>query len=217
MERKRDENNKNYKDKRNKSYYIAKEESNEESNDHEVRVFYITMKDEYNKDEATTLVSYVNKSDRWIIDSGCSNHMSRDKSKFNFLVHCDGNSIRFGNDAPYIFKGKGSIKLIDKIICDNPYYVEGMNYNFLSVSQMNSVGYKVGFENRKAKIYDANGKLIRSCAQTIGNLFYLNMDDATCIFVQFDDVWLWHKRLCHVIFDNLVSVSKMKRVKVCQN
>ena len=37
------------------------------------------MKDEYNEDEATTLVTYVNKNDRWIIDSGCSHHMTRDK------------------------------------------------------------------------------------------------------------------------------------------
>ena len=28
------------------------------------------MKDDSNEDEATTLVSYVNKNDKWIIDSG---------------------------------------------------------------------------------------------------------------------------------------------------
>ena len=38
------------------------------------------------------------------------------------------------------------------------------------------------------------------------------MDDATCLVVEFDDVWLWNKRLCHVNFDNLVSISNMKRV-----
>jgi hypothetical protein len=38
------------------------------------------------------------------------------------------------------------------------------------------------------------------------------VNDVTFLFVQFDDVWLWHKRLCHLNFDNLVSISKMKRV-----
>jgi len=47
-----------------------------------------------------TLASYVNMSDSWIIDSGCSNHMTGDKSKFNSLVYYDGNNVRFGNDAP---------------------------------------------------------------------------------------------------------------------
>ena len=44
--------------------------------------------------------------------------------------------------------------------------------------------------------------------------FYLDMNDATCLVVKFDDVWLWHKRLCHVKFDNLVSVSNTKKVRV---
>ena len=39
------------------------------------------------------------------------------------------------------------------------------------------------------------------------------MEDASCLIVQTDDVWLWHKRLCHVKFDNLISISKMKKVR----
>ena len=89
------------------------------------------MKDESNEDEATALMTCVNKNDKWIIDSGCSNHMNGDKSKFITLTSYDGNSVRFGNDAPCLIKGKGSIKLIKRILCDNAYYVEGLNYNFL--------------------------------------------------------------------------------------
>ena len=41
------------------------------------------MKEDFDEDEKTTLIdSYVNKSDRWIVDSGCSNHMTGDKDKF---------------------------------------------------------------------------------------------------------------------------------------
>ena len=74
-------------------------------------------------------------------------------------------------------------------------------------------GCKVEFENKISKIYDTNGKLMGKGDQTRGNLFYLDMDDATCLVVEFDDVWLWHKRLCHVSFDNLVSISNMRRVR----
>ena len=49
--------------------------------------------------------------------------------------------------------------------------------------------------------------------QTRSNLFYLDIEDATCLVVGFDDVWLWHKRLCYVNFDNLVSISNMKKVR----
>ena len=71
--------------------------------------------------------------------------MTGDKSKFITLDYYDGNSVRFGNDAPCLIKGKGSIKLRGKIMCDNAYYVEGLNYKFLSVSQLNSSGCKVEF------------------------------------------------------------------------
>ena len=43
--------------------------------------------------------------------------------------------------------------------------------------------------------------------------FYLDMNDVTCLVVEFDDVWLWNKKLCHVNFDKLVSISNMKRVR----
>ena len=76
------------------------------------------MKDESDEDEATALVSCVNKNDRWIIDSGCSHHMTGDKSKFITLNYYDGNSVRFGNDAPCLIKGKGSIKLKNNNSCE---------------------------------------------------------------------------------------------------
>ena len=34
------------------------------------------------------------------------------------------------------------------------------------------------------------------------------------MFAQQEDVWLWHKNPCHVNFDNLVNISKMKKVRV---
>ena len=57
------------------------------------------MKDKFDEDEATALVTCVNKNDRWTIDSECSHHITRDKSMFITLNCYDGNSVRFGNDA----------------------------------------------------------------------------------------------------------------------
>ena len=72
----------------------------------------------------------------------------------------------------------------------------------------NNLGCKVEFENNVAKIYDTNGRLIGRNDQTRINLFYLDIEDATCLVVKFDDVWLWNKSLCHVNFDNLsISVT----------
>ena len=87
--------------------------------------------------------------------------MTGDKSNFISLIFYDGNSVKFGNDAPCLIKGKGTIKLTDKILCENTYYVEGLNYNLLSVSQLNNLRCKVESDNKVAKIYDINGRIIR--------------------------------------------------------
>ena len=77
------------------------------------------MKNEPNEDEKTALISHVNKNDRWIIDSGCSHHMTGDTGKFKKLEHYNGSSVNFGNDTPCYVKGtKGSIKMNDNIICE---------------------------------------------------------------------------------------------------
>ena len=65
------------------------------------------MKHYYDEDEVIALVSYVNKNDRWIIDSMCLHHMTGDKSKFITLNYYNGNSVRFGNYALYLVKRKG--------------------------------------------------------------------------------------------------------------
>ena len=129
------------------------------------------------------------------------------------MNYYDGNSVRFGNDAPYLIKGKGSIKLKENILCDNAYYVDGIKYNFFSVSQLNNLGCKVEFENKISMIYDTDGKLIGKGDQTRSNLFYLDIEDTTYLIVEFDDVWLWHKWLCHVNFDILFSISNMRKVR----
>ena len=76
--------------------------------------------------------------------------MIGDKSKFITFTQYDGNSVRFGNNAPCLIKGKGSIKLT---------------------------------ENRIAKIYDSQGNLIGKGDQTRSNLFYLDMEDDSCLVV----------------------------------
>ena len=121
---------------------------------------------------------------------------------FSTFETYDRNNVKFGNNAPCPMKGKASILLIHKITCDNTYYFEGLNYIFLSVAQLNRLGCKVEFNERKALIYN-----------TVGKSLELNLDKISEIYlmVKFDDVWLWNKRLCHVNFDNLVRINKMKK------
>ena len=68
---------------------------------------YIFVKDESDDEkDKMKLVSHMSKNDTWIIDSGCSHHMTGDRSQFENLVHYDGGSVRFGNNEPCYIKEK---------------------------------------------------------------------------------------------------------------
>ena len=53
-----------------------------DSNNIEDEMVYIAIKDESDDEEdKMALISHVRKNDTWIIDSGCSHHMTGDNKK----------------------------------------------------------------------------------------------------------------------------------------
>ena len=96
-----------------------------DSDNSEDEIVYIAMKDESDDDEEDkmALISHVSKNDTWIIDSGCSHHMTGDKIKFEHFEDYDGGSVRFGNNEPCCIKGRGIISLTKELVCDNTYLV----------------------------------------------------------------------------------------------
>lgn len=83
----------------------------------------------------------VEDKDEWIIDSGCSHHMTGDKSKFLTFQDYNGGLVRFGDDKACLIKGKGTISFDGKHNTDNVYYVEGLKHNIFSVGQLVEKGF----------------------------------------------------------------------------
>ena len=77
------------------------------------------------------------QKDPWYIDSGCSKHMTRDKSKFLSLSESKSGNVTFGNDAPRKIKGKGMVSISNgKGEAQDVLFVDGLKHNLLSVSQV---------------------------------------------------------------------------------
>ena len=116
-----------YKDKGMKSCYIYKEEHTKTSLDDDkevVEMVYVAIKEDLTcerYENENSLISHVTKNDSWIIDSGCSYHMTGDLSKFKEFD--DGGAIMFGSDVPYLVKGKVPLMLNDQIRCNDAYWV----------------------------------------------------------------------------------------------
>ena len=96
-------NHKSFKEKGKKTCFMAKDFDNSED-----EIVYIVVKDESNDEEdKMALISHVRKNDTWIIDSGCSHHITSEKTKFEHFEDYDGGSVRFGNNEPCFIKGRG--------------------------------------------------------------------------------------------------------------
>ena len=136
-----------------------------------------------------------------------------DKAKFKFFEDYDGGSVRFGNNESCCIKGRGRIYLTKEPVSDNAYWVEGLKHNLLSVAHLINIGFKMEFMHGKARLLDDKGKLIGSGKQIKGNLFYIDLGECLCFFSQVEESWLWHRRLCHVNFDNMVKIRKFRKVR----
>ena len=54
--------------------------------------------------------------------------MTRDINKFDKLEEYDGETVKPRNDFPCPMKGRGSLMLNDKRICEDTYWVQGLKY-----------------------------------------------------------------------------------------
>lgn len=84
------------------------------------------------------------KTAPWILDSGCSSHMTGDKAEFTKLQHFEGGSVKFGNNDGAEICGKGAVQPKEgKIGSEEVLYVSGLKHNLLSVSQICDKGHEV--------------------------------------------------------------------------
>ena len=117
--------------------YANEEEEEEESDQSksEIELGFVTIKeDDLDRKirEESALISQVEKKD-WIIDSGCSHHMTGDMNKFVKFKSHDGGIVRVGTNLAYHIRGFGSITLDGKTNTDDVYFVDGLKHNLLSV------------------------------------------------------------------------------------
>jgi len=123
-----------------------------------------------------TCFSSIKLSENWLIDSGCTNHMTHNKNLFRELSNANSTKVRVGNGNYIVVKGKGTIAISTysgtKLISD-VLYVPEIDQNLLSVGQLIERGFKVLFENESCLIKDSDGKDIFKVKMR-GKCFALN-------------------------------------------
>lgn len=95
----------------------------------------------------------------WILDSGCSNHMTGDKQKLQNVSEYKGNRVVVTADnskLPIAHIGKAIVTPrynSNQVPLQDVYHVPGMKKNLLSVAQLTSSGHFVLFGPQDVKVY----------------------------------------------------------------
>ncbi|KAH9756360.1 hypothetical protein KPL71_016050 [Citrus sinensis] len=142
-----------------------------------------------------TCFSGIESSESWLIDSGCTNHMTHNKDLFRELSNANSSKVRVGNGTYIVF--------ISDVL-----YVPEIDQNLLSVAQLIEKGNKVVFEDKVCLIKDADGKDIFRVKMK-GKSFVLNPleGEQNAFPIKENITELWHKRLGHYHHQGLLQMK----------
>nr|GFA13588.1 retrovirus-related Pol polyprotein from transposon TNT 1-94 [Tanacetum cinerariifolium] len=154
----------------------------------------------------------------WYLDSGCSKHMTEDRSRLLNFVKKFIRTVRFGNDHFGAIMGYGDY-VVGKNVISMVYYMEGLGHNLFSVGQFCDSDLEVAFRKHSGYVQDTNGvDLIKGSRGT--NLCTILVEDMMkssliCLLSKAskNKSWLWHLRLNHLNFGTINDLARKDLVR----
>nr|GEX97716.1 retrovirus-related Pol polyprotein from transposon TNT 1-94 [Tanacetum cinerariifolium] len=92
----------------------------------------------------------------WIIDSGCSKHMTGNHALLTNFVEKFLETVRFSNNDFAVIAGYGDV-VIGSMMIKKYYYVEGLGHNLFSVGQFCDKGLEVAFRKSTCFVRNEDG------------------------------------------------------------
>jgi hypothetical protein len=109
--------------------------------------------------------------DTWLMDSGCSQHMTRNKKWFSSLTPLSHKEyVTFGDDKKCKVLGTSVIKVNDHFTLNDVALVGRLRYNMVSASQLVDANLSVLFCKSDSQVLDSSGGLVCGVSW-IGNVF----------------------------------------------
>ncbi|GKB85568.1 putative ribonuclease H-like domain-containing protein [Tanacetum coccineum] len=174
-----------------------------------------------NTDSGSFMLKKILLQNHAVVDSGCSNHMTGNKSYLSDYEDFNGVFVAFRSDPKGgKITGKGKIKTAN-LDFDDVYFVDELKFNLFSVSQMCDKKNSVLFTDTEClilspsfKLLDENQVVLRAPRQN--GVYSLDLKNIvasrgiTCLYANAttDESKLWHRRLGHVNFKNINKLVK---------
>ena len=167
------------------------------------------------------------KENCFVIDSGCSKHMVKDRAMFE-TFDSYSNSVKIANGMDMEVKGKGIVKAMVRDKMNNliqinleAFHVPDLTVNLLSVRCLKEKQHSVIITPQVQHLILFDGRTVQLTES--GNLFYLNLEKPAeqCYSTTANDkAGLWHRRMGHIsegIMRSTVGVGfNVERCSVCQ-
>ncbi|GJR36904.1 putative ribonuclease H-like domain-containing protein [Tanacetum coccineum] len=159
--------------------------------------------------------------DQGIFDSGCSRHMTGNKSFLTDYQEIDGGFVAFaGSTKGGKITNKGKI-MTGKLDFEDVYFVKELNFNLFSDSQMCDKKNSALFTETECLVLSPDFKLLDESQVLLkvprqDNMYSFDLKNVvpsgglTCLFVKatIDESNLWHRRLDHI---NFKTMNKLVR------
>ena len=165
-------------------------------------------------------MNYKTGESHWIIDSGCTQHMTGDPRMFTSLdEEVDGQErITFGDNSKGKVKGLGKVAISNDHSIFNVLYVALLSFNLLSIGQLCDLGFQCLFTEKEVVVSKKDDDHVIFKGFRYNNLYLVDFtsEDAnlkTCLFTKTSLGWLWHRRLAHVGMSSLKKLMKNELVR----
>ena len=154
-------------------------------------------------------------SNLWLLDIGCSNHKTSNKSLLSCLDSFIITNIKLRYDFLVLGKGKGSVPIFrkknEKKYIHEFFYVPHLNVNLINIGQLIQNQYDIWFYDTYCVIYHKppGKKLIAKVEMTKNEVFALSLRNSNLplsvahIVSSLDESWLWHSTFGHIMFKSL--------------
>ena len=150
----------------------------------------------------------------WYLDSGCSRHMTGDKSLFKTLKENINDYVMFDDGSHAQVLGKGTIEIPGLPLLKDVLYIKGLKANLLSITQICDEDFLVQFSKKGCIIINEEGIQVLEVNRTTDNCYgVVPMAPISCRSARVDMLELWHHRFGHANFKQVSKVSKLEAVK----
>ncbi|GJS63355.1 retrovirus-related pol polyprotein from transposon TNT 1-94 [Tanacetum coccineum] len=154
----------------------------------------------------------------WIIDSGCSKHMTGNRALLKIFMEKFLGTVRFGNNDFAVIAGYGDV-VIGSMTIKKVYYVKGLGHNLFSVGQFCDKGLEVAFRKSTCFVRNEDGVDLLTSDRS-SNLYTIALNkiasnSSACLLAKASSSqsWLWHQRLSHLNFTTINNLVKNNLVR----